>query len=388
MKILLPLAALAALAGCVSVVPYGAGGTASPTPAAHAPLVPPTIVAKPTVKAPKDRWGAGTSPTRQDLAAVSAPAPLVAVAVGAKGAVVKTTDGGVTWEAVAATPPLEDDLQDVHFLDALTGWALGAKALYATEDGGRTWTTHDLFADLDPLGRPERGEVVRLDDLRGAFVARGHVFTTTDGGKTFTKVFAPAPVAGTIRHPLQTIAHLVAMGAGYGLWSEGALYRLGTTAPKPDGEPVSISEVPPSWGEAPVKVEAVPERTAAVGLAFPTPMAGWAVVAGAGQPALRRSTDGGRTWSGVPVTSRLADGAHPTLGFPVRNGQLHVAGDMLLLLGRGPSGAVVLAESKDAGATWVVSAAMDNRVAALAIPDAAHGYAVGSGGLLWSVTSN
>ncbi len=368
------LAVLAAgLGGCIVAVPAQAP---SASPAAQAPVAaPPAIVARPAARAPKDRWGKADVATRQDLAAVCAPSGLVAIAVGAKGTVTKTVDGGATWTVLTPPALAADDLQDVAFLDARTGWALGKQALYLTADGGETWTKQDLFADLDPYGRPETGEISLVSYEKGAFVARGHVFTTTDGGKTFTKILAPEPVAGSVKEAWQVAAHLVAMGDGYGLWNGFGLFRLDGTAPA-------------EGGTAPSKAEAFPERTDAVALTFASPTEGWAVVAGAGQATLRRSTDGGRTWTGSPIKSALAAGTHPTMGFPVRAGKLQVFGGQAFLLGRGPSGAVVMAESKDAGLSWTVSEAVDNRITDIAVPDATHGYGVGPGGMVWSVTSN
>ena len=69
--------------------------------------------------------------------------------VGAGGAIFATTNGGRTWRALSS--PTTADLYDVKFFDALEGWAVGAGGtVIHTTDGGATWrieptnTTHPL----------------------------------------------------------------------------------------------------------------------------------------------------------------------------------------------------------------------------------------------------
>lgn len=58
-----------------------------------------------------------------------------------------TGDGGQNWQAQTKT---QDPLTGLDFLDAETGWAFGAHALYATTDGGRSW-------NLDWHGKDPQG---------------------------------------------------------------------------------------------------------------------------------------------------------------------------------------------------------------------------------------
>ncbi len=56
---------------------------------------------------------------------------------GAKNRLVKTHDGGSTWESV---PMLKDEtIVDIDFMDKVRGWAVGWKGIHKTEDGGITW---------------------------------------------------------------------------------------------------------------------------------------------------------------------------------------------------------------------------------------------------------
>jgi hypothetical protein len=112
----------------------------------------------------------------------------------------RTADGGETWEAVALLLSPEESLSVTaatpEFLDARNGWiALKLQSgsnfslgrLFATQDGGRTWQERSL-----PLGEPVRF----LDPLRG-WVAGGpagdQLFQTLDGGLTWNQLDLPVP---------------------------------------------------------------------------------------------------------------------------------------------------------------------------------------------------
>lgn len=61
------------------------------------------------------------------------------VAVGARGAILRSTDGGSNWKQSAA--PVSADLVSVFFINENKGWAVGHDAVILhTQDGGQTWT--------------------------------------------------------------------------------------------------------------------------------------------------------------------------------------------------------------------------------------------------------
>jgi len=99
-----------------------------------------------------------------------------------------TRDGGATW---AALPPTSNDmaLLDVHFVDALHGWAIGARgSVIATGDGGYTWTVQQVarfYADPDTDSGEAfyRGAIHMADLMNGwAIGPQETVLHTTDGG--------------------------------------------------------------------------------------------------------------------------------------------------------------------------------------------------------------
>ena len=113
------------------------------------------------------------------------------VAVG--GALYATTDAGATWQAT----PLAGFVESFCFLSAEDGWALSssiepgtsARTIWKTVDAGKTWTEQ-------PTPPASYGRVWRLtfvNSLDGyAATDYGYLFTTDDGGSTWTQT-APVP---------------------------------------------------------------------------------------------------------------------------------------------------------------------------------------------------
>jgi photosystem II stability/assembly factor-like uncharacterized protein len=99
-----------------------------------------------------------------------------------------TRDGGATWTEV---PPTSNDmvLFDVHFVDALHGWAIGARgSVIATGDGGDTWTVQQVarfYADPDTdSGEASYDGAIHMGDLMNGWAIgpQATILHTADGG--------------------------------------------------------------------------------------------------------------------------------------------------------------------------------------------------------------
>ena len=72
------------------------------------------------------------------------------VAVGQRGHIVYSDDGGSSW--IQARVPVSADLTAVHFASADRGWAVGhGGVILATADGGRSWAKQLDARDLGPM---------------------------------------------------------------------------------------------------------------------------------------------------------------------------------------------------------------------------------------------
>ncbi|HET7401927.1 MAG TPA: YCF48-related protein, partial [Usitatibacter sp.] len=103
------------------------------------------------------------------------------VAAGERGRIVLSRDSGATWQ-VASTPTF-NTLTSLSFVDAKTGFATGHQGvLLRTVDGGETWQQMALAGKEKPALF-----AVRVEGARGIAVgAYGAYFESADGGITWT----------------------------------------------------------------------------------------------------------------------------------------------------------------------------------------------------------
>ena len=187
-------------------------------------------------------------------------------AVGHDEVVVRTRDGGLTWQRVHNAPEKERPLLDVWFAEAQTGFAVGAYGgLLATSDGGDTWTprtvhgeddfhvnqiaaaadgtlflaaeaghlyrSNDRGATWQPLPSPYGGSffglLPRPDGSLLAFGLRGHLYRSPDGGRSWTPIPTGTEETLTCALDLGSGRFVVGGMAGTLLWSDatGAAVR-------------------------------------------------------------------------------------------------------------------------------------------------------------------
>ena len=106
-------------------------------------------------------------------------------AVGGAGTILKTTDGGATWQDRSYDGRAW--LQSVWFDDEDTGWAVGAfGTVISTTDGGETWSVQTLGADVYLIGvhfvNEHSGWAVGGSEAVGGGDV---ILATTDGGATW-----------------------------------------------------------------------------------------------------------------------------------------------------------------------------------------------------------
>lgn len=134
-------------------------------------------------------WQQAAVPVNVQLTAVAWVGDRMGWVVGHDAVVLHTRDAGKHWQ-VQHYEPGAPTLLDVVFFDSHTGLAVGTYgAMYATRDGGKTWTaaTNWLTADGFHLN-----DVTRLGDgsllLVGEFGTMAH---STDAGATWRAIDSP-----------------------------------------------------------------------------------------------------------------------------------------------------------------------------------------------------
>ena len=113
----------------------------------------------------------------QDVKFISA---TVGWAVGEDGTIIKTTDGGATWSE--QTSPTVQNLEGVSFTDSNNGTAVGWwGTIIKTTNGGTTWT-------FQTSGTEEELYAVSFADANNGIVVGwfGTILRTTNGGATWT----------------------------------------------------------------------------------------------------------------------------------------------------------------------------------------------------------
>ncbi|MBD0371486.1 MAG: hypothetical protein ICV60_11660 [Pyrinomonadaceae bacterium] len=118
---------------------------------------------------------------------------------GSNGTMLETADGGESWKALVRRPT-EDTIRDIYFADAQTGWIVCERDMYKlrtnteartylmkTTDGARSWQRVNL-ADAD--ARLVRAVFTR-DGRAWAFGEAGVLYATRDGGASWSR--RPSP---------------------------------------------------------------------------------------------------------------------------------------------------------------------------------------------------
>jgi photosystem II stability/assembly factor-like uncharacterized protein len=271
-------------------------------------------------------------------------------AVGSKGALLATSDGGITWKAKPR--PSEDVLRDIYFSDELTGWVMCERNVYElktkddprtylmnTTDGGESWKRVNIDgADVD-------SRLVRAIFSPGgrgwAFGEHGMIFTSHDSGASWTRLRAPT-------------RHLLLGGTfidDYRGWVVGAGATIMQTSD--GGETWHVSQLPDAKGVRFTATSFVDNRL------------GWAVGSGGN---VYRTINGGRTWR-MQRSSVLVDLFDVKFLDAVEGWAV------------GAEGTVIY--TQDGGLTWTVQpSGTTHPLERVFFANRTHGWAVGFGGTI------
>jgi photosystem II stability/assembly factor-like uncharacterized protein len=316
----------------------------SETARAANPSSPPSQQEQPGVTRENQQQKGGIPPpTYEALLSVSFATPQSAWAVGTKGAVLHTDDGGKTW--TTQTSGADNALYYVAFATPQSGWQVGEKgAILHTDDGGKTWKTQtsgvQVWLNSVAFATPQLGWAVG---------GKGVILHTDDGGQTWktqtsgadtflSSVAFATPQSGWVVGEKGVILHTEDGGQTWKTQTSGADTYLNSVAfatPQSGwvvGEKGAILHT--ENGGQTWQAQTSGANTALYFVAFVTSQSGWAV---GDKGVIVHTEDGGKIWkkqtSGVQVWLNSLAFATPQ--------SVWVVGDL---------GTVI--HSEDGGETW------------------------------------
>lgn len=276
-------------------------------------------------------------------------------AVGSRGTLLATVDGGKSWQAKAQ--PTEDRIRDIYFADEQNGWLVCERNIYdlrsndepraylmKTSDGGEHWKRTNLRgANVD--GRLTRAI---FSGGRGwAFGEGGAIYRTHDSGASWTK--------------LQVPTRYLLFGGTFIDDNNGWLVGAGATI-------LQTSDGGDTWHQGRLPA---PANVRFNSTSFVDGRRGWAVGSGG---AIYRTSNGGRSWQ--PQTSGVSADLFDVKFLDAMEGWAVGAEGTLLYTNNG-------------GGSWMsLRSPTTHALERIFFTDRSHGWAVGFGGTIISYGSS
>ncbi|HZT07600.1 MAG TPA: YCF48-related protein [Chloroflexota bacterium] len=289
------------------------------------------------------RWDLQNSGVDDDLRAVQFVDSLTGWAVGSNNTILRTRDGGQSWQRLVDRRPNGPEFTDVQFTSATDGWVGARGTLLHTTNGGDSWQpANELARGVSGFGS---GSSVGSTRFQTSLV---HVYRSDDGGRTWTAL------PGQLAHNDYEVTFFTDS-------SHGWLARRGR------GGLALTVDGGTTWQEVQQNLYCCGRSK----IQFVNPSTGWTF--GQDAATILSTADGGQTWTGqftgVRASSSLQDMVflNEVVGYVLINSD---------------SGIVVM--TADGGATWqeIGRLGASSNVRGISFPDSEHGWVVGDKGFV------
>ena len=131
-----------------------------------------------------EQWQQAVVPTQKMLTAVSFPSARTGYAVGHDAIILRTTDGGATWQKIYDDIEQGIPLLDVHFISNNQGMAVGAYGLaLKTENGGNTWQS--ISKNISNQDELHLNAIAGSSELLYLVGEQGIIFCSDDFGQSW-----------------------------------------------------------------------------------------------------------------------------------------------------------------------------------------------------------
>lgn len=224
----------------------------------------------------------------------------LAWASGAKGTLLKTVDGGKNWTRLPAPDSIDfRSLWAFNDQQAIIASAGQPAKIYRTADGGNSWQlvyndlTGKAFFDAVTFWNTTNG-LALSDPIDGKIL----LLRTTDSGKSWIPIDAPAPKAGEAFFAASNGS--IAMAGNQHAWIGTGGGAIRVLATKNGGT---------TWKEQPIAMPLFSEAAGLYALSFANPTAGVAIGGAYDKPAdstytAYYTTNGGQQWQLAATTPK------------------------------------------------------------------------------------
>ena len=300
------------------------------------------VVLSAAVVASQGTWTPLTSGVTVTFRGVSAVSADVVWVSGSRGTVLRSLDGGETWQNVSPKGMATLDFRDVDAIDRRTAYILSigngnASRILKTTDGGSSWVEQFVNQDADAFFDAmsfwdENHGIAFSDSAKGLFF----IITTEDGGRTWTRL-------GGLPPALDNEGAFAASGTNVAIWGDRHVW-IGTGAAA-RARVLRSPDRGKTWAIADTPIPAGPSA-GIYSIAFRDALHGIVVGGDYSKEDLAADNvavtdDGGKTWRLAPGVGGFRS---VVTYFPATSGPN--------ILALGPSGADI---SKDDGRTWIAS---------------------------------